>query len=188
MYRSFFKRLFDIVVSIVSFIVLSPLLSLAALAIYLEDGGPIFFRQKRVGRDGELFEIWKFRSMPVNVGNVEKAKAVTLPITRVGKIIRRTNIDELPQLINILRGDMSVVGPRPPLPSQEELCKMRHANGAINCLPGLTGLAQVNAYDGITDDVKAGFDGEYAAKVSFLTDSKIILKTFIFVTRKPPVY
>jgi O-antigen biosynthesis protein WbqP len=188
MYRRYFKRTLDVVFALFALIALSPLILLTAMAIYLEDRGRIFFRQQRVGRGGELFEIWKFRSMPMNSKNVPKAEANSLKITRVGKIIRRANIDELPQLINVLQGDMSIVGPRPPLPAQENLCEMRKQNGAIDCLPGLTGMAQVNAYEGITDEEKAGFDGEYAEGMSFFLDCKIILKTLAFMTRKPPVY
>src|SRR5205823_7797451 len=118
-----------------------------ALLIHLEDRGPVLFRQQRSGRDGRPFRIFKFRSMPVNTGDVPSSQARSLRVTRVGQIIRRLNIDELPQLINILRGDMSVVGPRPALPTQTALLDMRKANAAIKCKPGLTGLAQVNSYD-----------------------------------------
>ncbi len=188
MYPRLFKRPFDILVSLIALIFLSPLLLITALAIYLEDGGKILFRQKRVGRGGELFEFLKFRSMALNAANVPKAQAETIPVTRVGKIIRRANIDELPQLINILRGEMSIVGPRPAIPAQEALCRMRRNNGAIDCLPGLTGLAQVNAYDGMPEDEKARWDGEYAVNISLLTDTKVILRTFAYLTRRPPVY
>ena len=148
-------------------IVLSPFLLLAALCIYVEDRGPIFFRQRRIGRGGEQFEFLKFRSMPVNTDEVASADADKLAVTRTGKFIRRTNIDELPQLINILKGEMSLVGPRPAIPAQESLCLMRRDNGASDCPPGLTGLAQVNAYDGMPETEKAQWDGEYAAEVSF---------------------
>ena len=188
MYRRFFKRFLDIVLSALGLIIFSPLMLLVAVLIYLDDGGPILFWQKRVGKGGALFMLCKFRSMPVNTGDVEAAKAAGLTITRVGRIIRRTNIDEIPQLINVLRGDMSIVGPRPPLPSQENLVSMRKQNGAIQCTPGLTGLAQVNGYTGMPDAEKASFDGEYAATVNFFRDAKIILKTFGYLRKPPPVY
>lgn len=188
MYQRFFKRVLDIVLSAIGLVLLSPLTLIVSLLIYLEDRGPVIFRQRRVGRNGSTFQVLKFRSMPVDTGDVESARARGLRVTRVGKVIRRTNIDEIPQLINVLRGDMSIVGPRPPLPSQEALCEMRKNNGALACAPGLTGLAQVNGYDGMPDTEKAGLDGQYAARVSFLTDAKIIVKTFAYLRRRPPVY
>lgn len=188
MYRSFLKRLCDIVIAGSALLVLSPVMILVAAIIRLEDGGPAFFRQKRVGKNGIEFEFLKFRSMPVNAANIPKTEAVEIPITKIGRFIRRTNIDELPQLLNILRGDMSVVGPRPAIAAQESLCLMRRENGALTCSPGLTGLAQVNAYDGMPETEKADWDGKYAASVSVLTDLKIIFRTFSYLTRKPPVY
>ena len=103
-------------------------------------------------------------------------------------MIRRTNLDELPQLFNILKGDMSIVGPRPPIPSQQELTELRKANGAIACRPGLTGLAQVSSFDGMTVPQKAAFDGEYAKRISFVGDITIILRTFVYLLKPPPVY
>lgn len=188
MYSGFLKRFFDIVFAAVSLILLSPLMLLVSLLIKLEDGGPVIFRQARVGHKAETFEVFKFRSMPVNVSNVPKSEAGEIRVTRVGRIIRRVSIDELPQLFNILRGDMSVVGPRPPIASQTELISLRNENGAFGCLPGLTGLAQVNGYDGMPETEKAEFDGAYAANVSLATDIKIVLRTFAYLTRKPPVY
>lgn len=188
MYRQVFKRVFDIALALAALIALAPLMLIVAAAIYLEDRQTVLFKQKRVGRNGATFEFLKFRSMPVNAANVPKTEAARIQITAIGKIIRRTNIDELPQLFNILKGDMSIVGPRPAIPAQTSLIKMRESNQALNCAPGLTGLAQVNAYDGMPETEKARFDGEYAAKVSFWTDSKIILRTFAYLTRKPPVY
>lgn len=159
-----------------------------ALAIYLEDRGSIIFRQKRIGARGSVFQVLKFRSMPENTGDFESARAHGLRITKVGRIIRRTNIDELPQLFNVLRGDMSLVGPRPPIPSQIELCRLREQNGSLHCAPGLTGLAQVNGYDGMPDEEKAQWDGLYAETMSFFNDIKIVLRTFGYLRKKPPVY
>jgi O-antigen biosynthesis protein WbqP len=111
-----------------------------------------------------------------------------MKVTRVGRFIRRTNIDELPQLLNVIRGDMSVVGPRPPIPSQTELCLMRQQTGADKCRPGITGLAQIRGYDHMPETEKAEYDTEYANQVSFWNDVKIIAGTFPVLTRKPPVY
>ena len=119
MYRAYVKPVLDILLAALALVVFSPLMILTALVIRWEDGGPAFFRQQRVGRDGVRFQVMKFRSMPVDTKNIPSSKAETLTITRVGRVIRRTNIDELPQLINIFRGEMSLVGPRPALPAQE---------------------------------------------------------------------
>lgn len=188
MYRKFFKRFLDIVLSAAALVILSPLILIVSILIFIEDRGPVIFKQKRVGKNGTQFKVLKFRSMPVNTADVESAKANGLPVTRTGRIIRRTNIDEIPQLVNVLRGDMSLVGPRPPLPSQEALCRMREENGALKCAPGLTGLAQVNGYDGMPDAEKAGYDGEYAASISLAYDVKILMKTFGYLRKRPPVY
>ncbi len=188
MYRSFLKRLLDIVLALLALIVLAPVMLVFALWIYLEDRGAIFFTQERIGKKGHKFDFLKFRSMPENTGHIESARAKALPVTKVGKIIRRTNIDELPQLFNILRGDMSIVGPRPAIASQEKLLSLRHKVGADEIAPGLTGLAQINAYDGMPENEKARWDGEYAANLSFFNDVKIVLRTFVYLTRKPPVY
>jgi O-antigen biosynthesis protein WbqP len=188
MYGKFFKRILDVVLSSIGLILLSPLMLVVSLFIILEDRGPVIFRQRRVGKEGANFQVLKFRSMPVNTGDVESAKANGLAITRTGRIIRRTNIDEIPQLWNVLRGEMSLVGPRPPLPSQEALCRFREANGALRCAPGLTGLAQINGYDGMPDAEKAAYDGKYASSISFLTDLRIVLKTLGYIRRRPPVY
>ena len=169
-------------------VVLSPVFGLIAIAILLDDGRPVLFKQQRVGRNGEPFELLKFRSMPVNSGDVPKAAATTLRVTRVGRVIRRLNFDELPQLFNILRGDMSVVGPRPALASQEALCQLRRESGAVRCRPGLTGLAQVNAYDGMPEEVKAKFDAEYVETLSLPNDVRIMVRTVGYLRHRPPVY
>jgi len=188
MYSGFLKRAFDITVAAGSLILFSPLMAVVAILIKLEDGGPVFFRQKRTGKGGREFEFLKFRSMPVDAANLPSVDAGAIKVTRIGRFIRRTNIDELPQLFNVLRGEMSIVGPRPAIQSQTALLSLRKEHGADNCTPGLTGLAQVNAYDGMPETEKASLDGEYAAGVSFVKDLKIIGRTFSYLTRKPPVY
>jgi lipopolysaccharide/colanic/teichoic acid biosynthesis glycosyltransferase len=188
MYRRFGKRALDIILSGAALLLLSPLMLLVALAIRLEDGGPALFRQERVGRNRKPFRVLKFRSMPVNTGDIPSAQASTVKITRVGVFIRRTNLDELPQLINIFQGDMSIVGPRPALARQAELCALREAQGALRCKPGLTGLAQINSYDGMPETEKAAWDALYCAHVTLVGDVKIILGTFGYLLKPPPVY
>lgn len=182
------KRLFDLLIVLVSLLALLPVLILVVVLIKSFDPGPLIFKQKRVGRNGELFDFYKFRSMPVNTGDIPSDQVGQVSLTWVGKMIRRTNLDELPQLLNILEGDMSIVGPRPPIPTQEELVELRHKNGAIHCRPGLTGLAQISSYDGMTVKHKAEFDGEYAKKVTLSRDMGIILRTFLYLLKPPPVY
>ena len=188
MYRRFGKRLFDLMMALVAVVALLPVLGVTALLIAVFDRGPILFIQQRVGRDGREFSFLKFRSMPVDTGNIPSDQIGTIRLTWIGRLIRRTNLDELPQLVNVIRGEMSIVGPRPPLPSQTELLRLRIESGAISCRPGLTGLAQINAYDGMSVVEKAEFDGRYAATVTLLGDLVIIIRTFAYVLKKPPVY
>ena len=188
MYKLFGKRLFDIFIVFVAVVCLSPLIVIIALLIKIVDPGPIIFKHNRVGQNGELFSFFKFRSMPVNTGDLASDEVGQVKFTWVGKMIRRTNIDELPQLLNILKGDMSIVGPRPPIGSQEELLQARKGNGSLFVRPGLTGLAQVNSFDGMTVSEKAAFDGEYVEKITFVKDVQIILNTVLYLFKPPPVY
>jgi O-antigen biosynthesis protein WbqP len=188
MYNRLGKRVFDLLASSVALVCLSPILFLIAAAVRLGDGGPALFRQKRVGRNGLPFTLLKFRSMPVRTADIPSDRAGAIRITPVGRFIRRTNLDELPQLMNILRGDMSVVGPRPALPFQNELIAARASNGAIACRPGLTGLAQVSAYDGMPAAEKAALDARYAARVTLGVDAQVIIRTFGYLLKPPPVY
>lgn len=188
MYVNVFKRLIDILSSAGGVLVLLPAFVAVAVAIRLGDPGPVIFRQKRTGRDGAPFTLYKFRSMPTNVGDRPSDQVGTLRLTRIGSTIRRTNLDELPQLFNILRGDMSLIGPRPSLQSQVELIEARRANGALRLRPGLTGWAQVNSFDGMNLEQKAAFDGEYASRVSFGHDVYILWRTIAYLRKPPPVY
>lgn len=187
-YQRFGKRLLDLLIVASATLVLLPFMLLLALLIKVFDPGPIIFKQKRIGRGGAVFDFYKFRSMPVNTGDLPSDKVGPLKLTWIGKLIRRTNLDELPQLFNVLKGDMSIVGPRPPIPSQTELTELRRDNGALECRPGLTGLAQVSSFDGMSVPQKAAFDGQYANKVSFWGDVSIILRTFVYLLKPPPVY
>jgi lipopolysaccharide/colanic/teichoic acid biosynthesis glycosyltransferase len=182
------KRFTDLVLSTTALLVLAPLMVFTAAVIRLEDGGAAIFRQKRSGRNGMTFTLFKFRSMGVGSANLPSTHAGGLQITRVGKLIRRTNIDELPQLLNVLRGEMSIVGPRPALPDQVDLLELRRKNGAATVRPGLTGLAQVSSYDAMPVSEKAKFDAEYATHPSLFGDVYIITRTFGYLTRRPPVY
>lgn len=188
MYRSLIKRIIDVFFSLLTCIILLPILLAVAIIIWVQDGGPVFFIHQRIGQNGKLFDFYKFRSMPINTPLVESKDTHSLSITPFGKFIRRTNIDELPQLINILKGDMSLIGPRPPIPSQTELVELRRANGSLYVRPGLTGWAQVNAYDYMPLAEKARFDGEYSQRISFLFDAYIVIRTLSYLRKKPPVY
>jgi O-antigen biosynthesis protein WbqP len=182
------KRLGDILLAILLLLLLLPIYILLALIIRLQDGGSAIFKHKRVGRNGQEFLFFKFRSMPISTPNVESRDTQKLQITPFGKFIRRTNLDELPQFYNVLKGDMSFIGPRPPIPSQKKLIEMRRANGALALQPGLTGWAQVNAYDGMPPEQKAAFDGEYAQRLSLGMDLLILVKTAVYFTKNPPTY
>jgi O-antigen biosynthesis protein WbqP len=188
LYERALKPVFDLAIAVPALIVLSPVMLLTALAIRLESGGPVLFRQQRVGRNSISFAIYKFRSMPVATPSIPSADGARLRVTRVGAFIRRTNIDELPQLLNILRGEMSIVGPRPGLAAQAELMAMRRDEGVDRLRPGLTGLAQINSFDGMTDREKVQWEARYARSVSFTLDLSIVLRTFGYLFRRPPVY
>ncbi|MGG5510440.1 sugar transferase [Myroides odoratimimus] len=188
MYKIFFKRFIDILASVSVLIIILPLLCIISIVIFLQDFGPVIFKQRRVGINGEVFNFYKFRSMPVNTPSVESHETKKLVITPFGKFIRRTNIDELPQLVNILKGDMSLIGPRPPIESQVKLIELRKENGALSCKPGLTGLAQVSSYDNMPEEEKAKFDGIYIKDINFINDVKIIFRTLTYLTKKPPTY
>lgn len=188
MYQRVFKRGMDVLAAGAALIALSPLMLAVAAAVRLGDPGPIIFRQRRVGADGRTFEFYKFRSMPVNTGDRPSDQLGEVRLTWIGRTIRRTNLDELPQLWNIVKGDMSLVGPRPPLPTQDDLIALRRANGALACRPGLTGWAQVNSFDGMSVAEKARMDGEYARQVSLARDLAIVARTFGYLLKPPPTY
>ena len=180
----FLKRFFDIVLSLVAIIVFSWLLIIIAVAIVVEDKGNILFKQKRIGKNKKEFYIYKFRTMKVSTTKDVPTHLLDNPesyITKIGGFLRKTSLDELPQLFNILKGDMAIVGPRPALWNQFDLIALRDENGSNSVRPGLTGWAQVNGRDELPIDVKAGFDGEYIKKMSFIFDIKIILMTVVSV-------
>lgn len=183
------KRLFDILFAVVFTIVMSPFLIVIPIIIYLQDLNNPIFTQKRVGRYGKEFNFYKFRSMSIDTPDVESIEKEKLKITSFGRLLRKTNLDECPQMFNILKGDMSFIGPRPPIATQKELLALRKENGALDIQPGLTGWAQVNAYDNMPTEVKARYDGEYANKLSLKMDIIIFFRTFIyFFVKKTPTY
>lgn len=172
------KRVFDLFTSIVVLGFLSPLLFLVSIAIKLESKGPIVFKQKRPGINNKIFNIYKFRSMKVETPDVATDKIdANIYITKSGRFIRKTSIDELPQLFNIIKGDMSVVGPRPALYNQYDLIAKRTNESVHTVKPGLTGLAQVMGRDDITDDQKVQYDKYYVENQAFILDMFIIYKT-----------
>lgn len=182
------KRIGDILLSVLLLLALSPIYAILAMIIRLQDGGPAIFQQTRIGRYGNEFLFYKFRSMPLNTPSVESRETQKLQITNFGKFIRRTNLDELPQFYNVLKGDMSFIGPRPPIPVQKDLVEMRRANGALALRPGLTGWAQVNSYDGMSSEQKAAFDGQYVQRLGLVIDILILFKTIVYFTKRPPTY
>jgi len=173
------KRAFDIAASITALLLLSPLLAVVSLVVFLDDGAPVVFRQDRVGKDNALFKIRKFRTMRRETRNAAQSDLRGGDcLTRSGKLLRRLSLDELPQLVNILEGRMSFVGPRPLIPEEEEIRQLRLAAGVYAVLPGLTGWAQVNGRASVSDEEKLALDREYIEKKSFLMDMKILVKTF----------
>ena len=191
MYRKVGKRCLDIVLAIIGLLILWPFLVVLAFLVWVADRGPSLFKQGRVGQNGEIFTLLKFRSMPVSTpSGLTSGEALhVVKLTKLGRFLRRTNVDELPQLINILKGEMSIVGYRPALPTQTELNGLRDGYNVHIDKPGLTGLAVIKGYDGMSDTQKAAFDGEYTLKQSFFFDIKLILQTFAHIVKKePPVY
>lgn len=185
-----FKRFLDFVLSLLAFCVLSPLLAAVSLAVKLDSKGPVVFRQKRIGKDKTHFEMLKFRTMRTDTPKDMPTHLLKNPdafITKVGSFLRKTSLDELLQLINIIKGEMSIVGPRPALWNQFDLIAERDKYGANAVRPGLTGWAQVNGRDELEIPEKARLDGEYVKNMSLLLDIRCILKTALGVLRSDGV-
>ena len=183
------KRVFDFIISLFALIILSPLFLLISLTILIGDGKPVLFRQKRVGKNNELFTIYKFRTMKRGTENVASGKLenANAKITKFGRILRATSIDELPQLFNILNGTMSLVGPRPLIPEETEIRELREKYNVYTIRPGITGWAQVNGRDNISLEQKALLDKEYVEKQSLGVDIKILVMTVLKVLRREDV-
>ena len=181
---SFFKRVFDVFCSFLAIILLALPMLIVAIAIKIDSKGPVFFKQDRIGKKKKIFKILKFRSMYVDTdpnAPTHQLGNATSHITKVGKFIRKTSIDELPQLFNIFIGQMSFVGPRPALWNQDDLVAERDKYHANDIKPGLTGLAQISGRDELEIPVKAKFDGEYVKKRGFFYDIGLLFKTFFSV-------
>ena len=190
MYRKYIKRFMDIILSLAGIIVLSPVLIILSLIIKFTSPGPVLFKQERVGKNNQLFKIYKFRSMRIDTPKDVPTHMLENPdqyITSVGRFMRKTSLDELPQLFNILKGNMAVIGPRPSLPNQYDLNELRDKNGASSIRPGLTGWAQINGRDELEIEIKAGLDGDYVKNMSFLFDCKCFFGTFVSVLKSDGV-
>lgn len=184
------KRVIDIVISGLAIVVLSPVLLLIAIAIKLDSKGPVLFKQKRVGKNKSHFMIYKFRSMYVDTPSdmpTHLLKDPTAMITKVGAFLRKTSLDELPQLFNIFKGEMAIVGPRPALWNQYDLIEERDKYSANNIRPGLTGWAQINGRDELEIDEKSKLDGYYVKNMSFGLDVKCFFGTFLSVAKSEGV-
>lgn len=185
MYKKYIKRIIDVVLSLAGIIVLAIPMLIVALVIKIDDPGPAIFKQKRVGKGKKLFWLYKFRSMKVNTPDIPThlLKNPEQYISKVGSFIRKTSIDELPQLLNILKGDMSIIGPRPALWNQDDLIAERDRYGANDVRPGLSGWAQINGRDELSINVKARLDGEYVNRLSFGFDCRCFFGTITSVLK-----
>lgn len=184
------KRIFDFMYALIGLIVLMPLFVLIGLIIKIDSKGPIFFAQRRIGKDQKEFKMLKFRTMRSDTPHNIPTHLMKEPgkyITRVGKILRKTSLDELPQFINILKGDMSFVGPRPALYNQDDLVEEREKYGVHKVLPGVTGWAQVNGRDTLPIPDKAKLDGEYIKHFGLWTDAKLLIKTVFAILKSDGV-
>ncbi|SHH14337.1 O-antigen biosynthesis protein WbqP [Virgibacillus chiguensis] len=185
-----FKRLVDILLSFIGIVLLSPFILLLVIAIKIDSKGPVLFKQKRVGIHKEHFHILKFRTMRIDTPKDTPTHLLEDPaqyITKVGKFLRKTSLDELPQIWNIFVGQMSIIGPRPALWNQDDLIAERDKYGANDVKPGLTGWAQINGRDELPIEVKAKLDGEYVERMNFFFDVKCFIGTFISVAKSDGV-
>lgn len=175
------KRFLDFVFSLLALIILSPLILIISILVFIASGRPVIFKQKRVGYKNTIFTIYKFRTMKNGMRQTKTEdlteEEIENDITFIGKFLRKLSLDELPQLFNILKGDMSFVGPRPLIPQEDEIRKLREKYNVYSVRPGITGWAQVNGRDFIDDEQKATLDKEYVEKHSIFMDIKIMFRT-----------
>lgn len=186
MYKKYIKRLLDILISLVGLIFLSPIILIVAILVRIKLGSPVIFKQERPGKDGKIFKLYKFRSMSDKKDKNGKLLPDNERLTKFGRILRATSLDELPELVNILKGEMSLIGPRPLavcyLPYYNEKEKHRH-----DVRPGLTGLAQINGRNTLNWEERFAYDIEYVNNITFASDLKILFKTFYKVIKKDGV-
>lgn len=180
------KRIFDFTVSLLLIIILLPIFLIIGIIIAIDAGNPVIYRQYRVGKDNKLFYIYKFRTMRKGTPLAATSDLTEAEkyITKSGRFLRKTSLDELPQLFNVLAGDMSFVGPRPLIPEEKEIRQLRKEYNVYSVRPGITGLAQVNGRDMLSDEEKALFDKEYVDKQSIKLDIKIMFKTVMVVLKR----
>lgn len=186
-YQKYIKRLLDITISGVAIVITSPFLGAIALIIKITSKGPVLFKQQRYGRHQKPFVCYKFRSMYITAPKDMPTWKLENPeehITPVGKFLRKTSLDELPQLFNIFKGEMSLIGPRPVVLKEKKLIEAREKVGANDVRPGLTGWAQINGRDLVGTEEKAALDGRYVKKMSFRVDCKVFFKTILYVLQK----
>ena len=184
------KRVIDVILSVTGLLLLWPLMLVIAILIKLDSKGPVFFRQKRIGKGKSEFFILKYRTMRIDTPKDIPTHLLSNPeayITRVGRFLRKTSLDELPQIFNILKGEMSIVGPRPALWNQDDLIAERDKYGANDVVPGLTGWAQINGRDELPIPEKARLDGEYVRQMGLGMDLKCFFKTIISVIKRDGV-
>ena len=194
MYKKYIKRLLDFILSLIGLIILSPVLLIVAILVKCSSKGPIFFKQERLGKDGKVFKIIKFRTMINNAENLGTGLRITgkddFRITKVGGVLRKLSLDELPQLINVLKGDMSLVGPRPPVTyfphKYEEYDEIQQQRFYVR--PGITGLAQVRVRNNATWDERIEIDVEYVKSLSFINDFKILFETVFKLLKNENIY
>lgn len=191
-YRDFFKRGFDIVLSLIAIVVLGIPMIIIAICVKKDDPqSKVWFRQQRVGKDDKIFTIYKFRSMTDNAPHqmaTEDFDNSQEYITSVGKVLRKSSLDELPQLFNVLKGEMSLIGPRPLIPSEKRVLKLRDQLGATTVLPGITGLSQVHGRDELSDEKKAKYDSDYAHQICLSLDIWIFFKTILDVVQRKGIH
>lgn len=194
MYKNFFKRIIDFLAALCALPFILILIIIVGLAIFIDDRGPVFYKASRMGRNGRIFKMYKFRSMKVNSPDLRNEDGSTFNaendprVTLIGRFLRKTSIDELPQILNILIGDMSIIGPRPSLTTTpyEQYSDIRKKRVSVK--PGITGYSQAYFRNSISQDEKFAYDCEYVDNISFSTDLKILLKTISSVIRRDNIY